>query len=829
MKTKFTFLFMIFLLVAGISYSQDKQDWKYMHPTPQSNLLRKAKMISEDNWVANGANGTFMHTGNAGVNWYFQNFVGKVNSATLATDQTYDNWFFNSNTGIVVGNAGYIGRTINGGITFDTAYSYLVPSNSRCWSIWFADANTGYIGAGSQNAFTSHILKTTNQGLNWSVVYSDISGSTSYITSLGGANANTICATWQNGTCVRSSDGGSTWSLIPSQFPTIMNSVSFLNSTTGFSAGSSGAFSRTVDGGLTWSTLSTPQIDWSYFQVKVVSATEIYVVGDPGALYKSTDLGTSWSALPISVGGVTVSFIWYSLDKFGSTYIMSGDYGQVAKSTDAGVTWFVPGYFQLSNAVMFDITTVPGTSKYWTVGRPFGGAGQRNILYSSNSGANWTPYNLNVSGDFFSISMINENTGYVSGQNNQVLKTTTGGVSWFAKTGPSPVATSQLYTCKFIDENTGWVFVNFSTVPGGNVFKTTNGGDNWGQYTNGATNENIYSADMVDANTGFAVMNQSGRPIYRTTNGGVNWTGATITGFTGSINGISSPDGITVYACQTAGTSRVAKSVNGGVNWTLITLPAAADYKYIDFKDANTGYVSGNNTTVICRTTDGGSSWTFQNTHAITSGKLFVSQGDTAWSLGGNTNILRYIGGSPQIRLNVRAALQAMLDPNSKQLVRDEPVKIYLRSTVSPYNKIDSATGDLDDFSYSGLFTFPNAPTGTYFIEVSTVNCLETWSANGVSMTANSSITNYDFTTANTQAFGSNMALVANKWCLISGDVNQDDIVDGGDLSIVENEQGLGGDISTPIYASDVNGDGYVDASDIAWIENNLGILSIVP
>ncbi|MEZ4824498.1 MAG: hypothetical protein R2942_19765 [Ignavibacteria bacterium] len=34
--------------------------------------------------------------------------------------------------------------------------------------------------------------------------------------------------------------------------------------------------------------------------------------------------------------------------------------------------------------------------------------------------------------------------------------------------------------------------------------------------------ENIYAADMVDANTGFCVMNQSNRPIYRTTNGGVN-------------------------------------------------------------------------------------------------------------------------------------------------------------------------------------------------------------------------------------------------------------------------------------------------------------------
>jgi photosystem II stability/assembly factor-like uncharacterized protein len=104
-------------------------------------------------------------------------------------------------------------------------------------------------------------------------------------------------------------------------------------------------------------------------------------------------------------------------------------------------------------------------------------------LYSNNSGTTWTGINAGVSGDFQSISMINETTGYMSGTNNQIMKTTDGGATWFLKTGPSPVATSQLYSCEFIDENTGWVFVNFSTVAGGNVFKTTNGGDNWTQYT----------------------------------------------------------------------------------------------------------------------------------------------------------------------------------------------------------------------------------------------------------------------------------------------------------------------------------------------------------
>lgn len=821
MNKAITSLLMMMLIIAGTSFSQDKQDWKFVHPTPQSNLLRKAKMISETNWVANGANGTFMHTSNSGANWYFQCFAGKVNATTLATDQTYDNWFFDENTGIVVGNQGYIGRTVNGGVTFDTSGTGLVPTNSRHWSIWFANANTGFIGSGAQGAFTTRILKTTNAGLNWSVVYSETSGSISYLTALGGADANTICASWANGSCIRSTDGGTTWNNLAGSFPsgTIVNGISFLNSTTGFAAGSAGTVSITTNGGLNWTPANTPTTDWSMFMVKCVSASEIYAVGDPTYLYKSTDLGATWSSLPIApIPGITVSFIWYSLDHYGSTYILSGDYGQIAKSTDGCATWTVPGYFQLSNALMFDITTVPGTSKYWTVGRPFG-AGQKEILYSSNSGTNWIPYNLGVSGDFFSISMINENTGYISGQNNQVMKTTNGGSIWFLKTGPSPVSTSQLYTCKFIDENTGWVFVNFSTVAGGNVFKTTNGGDNWNQYTTGAASENIYSADMVDANTGFAVMNQSGRPVYRTTNGGVNWTGVSITGFTGSIHGVSSPDGVTVYVCQTGGTSRVAKSTNSGLNWSLITVPAAADYSFIDFKDANTGYVSGNSTTVISRTTDGGATWTFQNTHGITNGRLFVSQGDTAWSLGGNTNILRYTGKSSYVSLNLKVSLEAMYNTVSNNLVRKDSVKVYLRNSFPPYAIVDSASSIIDTVTLSGQFTFANASSGTYYIVAKHFNSIETWSRNGGETIVSGTPYSYDFTTAGNKAYGSNQVLTGTKWSVYSGDVNQDGIIDLTDVVQISND--VNNFVTGNYIVTDLNADNAVTLADLIIAYNN--------
>jgi photosystem II stability/assembly factor-like uncharacterized protein len=78
--------------------------------------------------------------------------------------------------------------------------------------LWFADNNTGYIGAGSQTAFTSTILKTTNGGVNWTAVYSS---STNYVTALGGADAQTVVAVWSNGTIVRTTNGGLNWTKLP--------------------------------------------------------------------------------------------------------------------------------------------------------------------------------------------------------------------------------------------------------------------------------------------------------------------------------------------------------------------------------------------------------------------------------------------------------------------------------------------------------------------------------------------------------------------------------------------------------------------------------------
>lgn len=633
-------MLLLFVLLSGgwmILTAQDHTEWKYTHPAPQPNNLRKIKMADAQNWYAVGQYGTFMKTTDAGASWYFHNENGRHQNAAKMIGQAWDIWRFSDGTLISTGEFGYIGRSVNGGVTFDSVGIGMAPASQRGQSIWFADQNTGYISFGAPSGSAGTILKTTDGGLTWSVVNTS---STTAFYSIAGIDAQTIYVASFGGAIYKTNDGGATWSSSNSTVGAGTYGLAFIDVNTGFASGGTGFVSKTTDGGTTWTAVNTPQTNWSLFQIRIIAPNEIYAVGAPDVLYKTTDQGATWIPLNIMpVSGPVSTLIWYSMDKFGSVMLLSGDFGVVAKSTDGGASWS-SNHTQYSTQIMFDIDYVPGTTKIWAVGRQYSsGTGQRNIFYSSDMGSTWQPRDLGVVSELYSICWLNENVGYVSGTNSKVLKTTDGGNTWNLLTQPH-TSNYTLQVVDFVNESTGWVFVNFGTVSGGNIFKTTDGGTTWTQQTF-AQNGGIYSANMVDANTGYFSLNSSGRPIYKTTDGGTTWTAVT-TPITGIIKDIKVFDANNLIISGSSGTVRLAKSTDGGATWTNINLPVTIDVNSIDFINMNLGYVSGNTTTVIAKTTDGGATWDFQNMRIAALTKVFVTAGDTAFVTGTYTSIRRY-------------------------------------------------------------------------------------------------------------------------------------------------------------------------------------------
>lgn len=628
------FLISFFLAISFLITAQDYQSYKFVHPKPQANNLRKIQMLDLNNWFSVGANGTFMRTSNAGVDWYFHHKAGRYSNSALAIGQNYSLWFFNSNYGFVVGDRGYIGRTNNGGVSFDSVGIGIIPVAQRGNDVWFANQDTGFVAAGSASGSSGTVARTTDGGATWTSVLT-----TSFsVLAINGVSSEIVYAVSSDGSVFKTTNAGQNWNSSGGVVGQFMYGMDFLDQNTGFVGGGSGGMSRTTNAGITWTSLSPPQTNWSFFQVKAISETEIYAVGDPFFLWKSTDLGNTWSSIQISpLSGPASTFIWYSMDKIGNTIVLSGDYGVVAKSENNGASWS-SNHYSLTTQLIFDMAKVPETNKIFAVGRQFN-TGTRQLFASTNGGINWTTQDLLVNFDASSISMVNSQVGYISGTNSQVLKTTDGGNSWNSVTQPT-TGSYNLYSIEFVNPDTGWVFVNFLNVPGGNIFKTTNGGQSWTQQTNGLTNS-IYSADMVNENIGYHTINSSSRPVYKTTDGGTTWNPIT-TPLTGIIRTVKALDANNLYIAASSGTTRMARSSDGGINWTPISLPITVDITSMGFVDADTGYVCGNATTVVGRTTDKGLTWSFENLHLPTLTKVAVLPGDIVFAFGTYGSILKY-------------------------------------------------------------------------------------------------------------------------------------------------------------------------------------------
>jgi tartrate-resistant acid phosphatase type 5 len=175
--------------------------------------------------------------------------------------------------------------------------------------------------------------------------------------------------------------------------------------------------------------------------------------------------------------------------------------------------------------------------------------------------------------------------------------------------------------------------------------------------------------------------------------------------------------------------------------------------------------------------------------------------------------------------LDLTVLIEGMYDTLTASAVNDT-VSVYLRKTFSPYDIIDSAKCKMNS-SGKGFLKFTNASNATsYYIVVKHRNSLETWSASGNSFLINNM--SYDFTTSSGQAFGNNEILRSSKFCIYSGDQNQDGVIDLDDLVNVSNDAN---DFLAGYENSDLNGDSVVELSDALICYNNSSkfIIKIVP
>lgn len=172
----------------------------------------------------------------------------------------------------------------------------------------------------------------------------------------------------------------------------------------------------------------------------------------------------------------------------------------------------------------------------------------------------------------------------------------------------------------------------------------------------------------------------------------------------------------------------------------------------------------------------------------------------------------------PLAYCSIRLAIQGLYDPVSGKLSKSDTIALYLRKSISPYQIIDSSEAVVDSNSLTADFILTRTFTPkSYYLIIKHKNSLETWSrADGDTLFPGNNF--YDFTTSGSQAYGSNMVFKGNKYCIFSGNVNNDMIIDSDDLIQVDNDlfNFISGNVIT-----DLNGDSIVDIDDLSIADAN--------
>lgn len=235
------------------------------------------------------------------------NFLASTHSAGQSWDSLTSNQFsghsftnihfINNQIGFVSGEGSTFLKTTDGG---QTLTPITLPFTGRVQDVFFSSLQTGYLAlyTSDLNGETTYrILKTVNQGINFSEVYKDTVQNNTFFKSRRVATLHFIddqlgYAGGDNGLFLKTVDGGASWS--QSQLltdTTFFTQLHFLNKDTGYAVGryAYGGKARntllTTDGGVTWF-----PVPYQFDNISFANEQTGYGIAN-GKLYKTTQAG----------------------------------------------------------------------------------------------------------------------------------------------------------------------------------------------------------------------------------------------------------------------------------------------------------------------------------------------------------------------------------------------------------------------------------------------------------------------------------------------------------------------------------------------------------
>ena len=286
-------------------------------------------------------------------------------------------------------------------------------TNNRLMTCFFLDENIGW-AAGNNGT----IIKTTDGGINWisqSLITADDVHSIFFIDSSNGWLVLYEFDPDRHGIIMHTTNGGETWVNQLMVWGFTLHRVFFIDMNNGYALGSNGIMYKTYNGGQNWNEISPFYSYWLYSAFFFNPDVGWVGGGLEGSLLRTTNGGQSWSwiGLPTTERMMDIFFVG---ENFGWA---CGAGGKMIRTTNSGLDWSLG-----NSGVSVELRDVQFLNQIqgWSVG--LNGV----ILHSLDGGLNWYQQLSGTSNNLYGVHFADSLIGYAVGDNGIILKTNNGGI-----------------------------------------------------------------------------------------------------------------------------------------------------------------------------------------------------------------------------------------------------------------------------------------------------------------------------------------------------------------------------------------------------------------
>lgn len=328
--------------------------WNSTTTSPAENL-NAVHFFNVNEGVIAASGGVIFRTTNGGTTW---------NTVTTGVSDNLFSLSFSGATGLCGGSSQTILKSTNSGASWSIIQNGFFGGGF--WGTHMINATTGFV-AGENSIFQPMLGKTTNGGTTWDFFPFYLNSNEGKLYAVHFFDVNngiTASAVWEgSGAVSRTTDGGSNWST--SIFGQAFFGMHFSTSTVGYVVGMGGGIYKTTNSGLSW-TSQNSGTGQTLNDVFFINNFTGFVAGENGVILKTTDGG-----VPVELTSFIASVVEGSVALKWTTATETNNQGfEILRSAQNDDNWqkiaYVPGFGTTTEPKSYSYTDQSVTSgKYY--------------------------------------------------------------------------------------------------------------------------------------------------------------------------------------------------------------------------------------------------------------------------------------------------------------------------------------------------------------------------------------------------------------------------------------------------------------------------------